>query len=194
MLLDALGPGEASLSTAELRSAFNPDLTARARSADAATYYSSDEPPGSRRLRDLILESAFYSRHLYGKAASRALLFVVLVLIGVVTALFVAVPAATDDWRLLVARVLVVVLGSALLFELLEAGLAWWSASAETGAVLRRAERADLSDQYTALSFVGDYSAATAAAPPIPSDLYAKEREHLDSIWADYRLSAGSAS
>lgn len=189
LLIDGLGSSETNLELADLRSDFSRAVTTAATTVDAKGYYFSSETPGSARLREHILESAFWSKDLYGKAGKRALIAAGVLLAAIVAALLISVPQASTDTLLLVARVLVLLLGSALMLELLGDGFTWLAASRDTTRVFHRAEYGDLDGRHWALALFGDYSAATASAPPIPERVYKRTESHLNEIWASYRTS-----
>lgn len=186
LLLDALGSLEGSLELTDLRTEFETPITESAKRADAATYYSSSEAPGPARLRDLVLESAFWSKHLYRKSAIRSLRRVGLWLVGILTALFLSIPEASGDTRLLVARVLLLLLGSVVMFEDLGDGLSWLAASTGTERVCARAEHVNSPSHHQQLALFADYSAATVVAPPIPDGIYEREKDRLNSLWKTY--------
>lgn len=191
MLLDALGFDEKGAEFAELRSEFGQTITATATGLDAKSYYFSAEPCGPARMRDNVLESAFWSKHLYRQSAKRALRTFAILLVAVLAALLLAIPNASSDVALLLSRVLVILLGSALMFEHLGYRLAWIAAAEDSGRALHRAETLNLDIGHHGLALFGDYSAATAAAPPIPEVIYKKHEEHLNAIWKTYQSKQG---
>lgn len=196
MLLDALGSNECSLELTDLRSEFKQTVTVAAAKADAKGYYFSKENPGASRLRDHVLESAFWSKDLYKKAGENALVVVAVLFFAILAAVFFSVAEASSDTRLLLARIMVVLLSSAVMFELLGDGLTWRAASSDANRSFHRAEHADPESEHQRLALFGDYSAATAAAPPIPDRVYKNSENHLNTIWKSYRSSRdnGAAS
>jgi hypothetical protein len=62
--------------------------------------------------------------------------------------------------------------------------LAWGSAAQQAGDVDRRLERCDPDGSEAVLAIWGDYSVATATAPPIPTPVYRKHKEQLEHGWA----------
>jgi hypothetical protein len=108
------------------------------------------------------------------------------VVLVVLIALFVLL-LVSGNAQLLVARTLVVALGFITSYDEFGRALAWQTAAAQADAVERRFEKLDVTSVEPALAVFGDYSVATATAPPIPKHFYNKERDRLNSGWADRR-------
>lgn len=100
----------------------------------------------------------------------------------------VVLPFVSGSAQLLIARTLVVALGFITAYDELGRALAWRAAANQAGAVDRRLEKLDVATVAPALAVFGDYSVATATAPPIPTAIYRKRKDRLDKGWAKRKI------
>jgi hypothetical protein len=183
LLCDAFATPPGALAIRDLRANFSKRAERTAHKFEDANYYSSTTAPGHGRLRDHLQESAFWSSYLYAAAARAAAVAAGVVLIVVIVALFVAVGTESSHASLVVARVGAAFLSFLVFSDVVTQALAWHDASAKARDVTRRLERDPLDEQATALAVFGDYSAATATTPPIPSRLYNRHHDRIDRAW-----------
>jgi len=188
MVASAFGESPEPVEERELRSKFSKSDERRAAILDDPHYYASDTEAGLPRLSELLQESAFFSKHLYKKAASRACVLVAVLLGGVAVAALIALPTTAGDTSLLIARLVVVVLGVFIGIDVLGRARSWDGAAREVEAVYRRlgATGARRSSKVL-MGILADYSVTTADCPPIPTDIHEREREGLDRLWAQSR-------
>lgn len=192
LLLDSFGRTQEPLDITDLRARFSPRAQRRADKFEDTNYYASSEPPGLARLRGHLQESAFWSKHLYDAAAirSRWHAFGVPVILTVVIAL--AWPVLPSSIGTLLARALVLFLSLLFAFDEFSRNLAWGAASAQAERVDRRLEALKVDDLEPVLALFGDYSVATAGAPPIPSSVYQSEKARLDELWKQRKAAHGA--
>lgn len=150
-------------------------------------YYSTKKAAGPERLAEMTIESAFYTRSLYGRLSSRIwiALIVVLAMLALVplAALTAAIPTSTD---LLVARIL-----CALIPLLLTIDLVGW--------VLRLTSKVrairDIEQDIGRLSgteemqlphvmrLVSEYNCQLAKGIPVHRWLYDRWRGEISDLW-----------
>ena len=184
MLADAFGELPEPLQDAELRRRFSKRDERRAVSLENPNYYASTASPGLARLADHLQESAFWSKDLYHRAASRTYFLFALLAVGVVVAALLTLPTVVGETALFIARMIVLVLGVVIGVDVLGRALSWGEAG-------RQAERVDSrvgaagARRSTKVMFgiLADYAVATAGCPPIPTDLHTKEYERLNRLW-----------
>lgn len=192
MLTDAFGKFE-HLDAADIVPEFPEGLAALAAKLDDGAYYASTHGPGADRLAGHLQESAFWSRHLYRRAAQAAYLAFAVKLSVVVAAVLISLPAAGEGVGVQIARIIVVVLGALIAQNDLGKAELWSAAARAAGDVDRRVE-ASFGGTEKMLAIFADYHVATALAPPIPTRVYDNNRNRLNALWARERATASGNS
>lgn len=142
------------------------------------------KPAGPERFRDYLQESTFWSHHLYRVAARRTFIRAILLLIGVLLVSLILLLFVSGTAQLLFARALVVSLGFLIAYDEFGRALAWQAAATKVGTVDTNLQHLDIGDMEHALAVFGDYSAATATAPLIPTGVYTSEENRINDLWA----------
>jgi hypothetical protein len=184
ILIEALGPTQELVDAVDLHLCFNDKIKTKARTLDDPAYYASKEGVGIGRLKEMLQESAFWSKHLYRAAAGRSATICVVLAIGIIAIVILGWPVAIEDKSLLLPRALVIFLGFVVAFDELGRWLDWMGASEQVEAVDRRLERIDGSHLEPLLAVFSDYGVATASAPPIPTRVYTREKDRLNDAWS----------
>jgi hypothetical protein len=195
LLLDALGATTEHIDLADLVNRIGPEAQARATRSINPDYFASKAPQGVVRLRDHLQENAFWGKYLYAEAAgwySRALGAFGAAAIAVA---LIAIPLAPHSQSLTVARVLVTALSFGAALTQINEILSWRSARSKIETVDRRLEvlsslsEAELMSKGIEALFAvfGDYCVATAMSPPIPTSIYRRHREKLNTLWNGLR-------
>ena len=185
LLIDALGTVHEPLDTVDIRQKLSEGAESRAEEFENPNYYTTTKPIGPERFRDYLQESAFWSKHLYDAAAKRSFVLSAVLVIAVLLTALIALPLISGNAQLLVARTLVVALGFITAYDEFGRALAWRAAAVQAEAVDRRLENLDITSAEPALGVFGDYSVATATAPPIPTALYKKRQNRLNRGWEE---------
>jgi hypothetical protein len=183
LLADALAKPADTLAIRDLRVKFSSRAKKTAHKFEDPNYYATNEAPGPERFRAELQESAFWSRELYGAAATVGYVVAAVLLVLVVGALFIAAGTAPADVSLVVARIGVLFLSFLVFSDVLTQALAWTDASRKSDAVYRRLEGETLEDEGRALAVFGDYCVATATTPPIPTLMYRRHHDRVDAAW-----------
>lgn len=183
LLADALAKPADALAIRDLRARFSRRAKAIAHKFEDPSYYATSAQPGSARLRAELQESAFWSRELYGVSATIAYFIAGAVFLVVLVALLIVAGTDAADASLTVARVGVVFLSFLVFSDVLTQALAWRDASRKSDVIVRRLQNEGLDDDGAALAVFGDYCAATATTPPIPSLLYRWNHDRIENAW-----------
>jgi hypothetical protein len=184
LLCNAYGSSE-SIDASDLRASLPDSIHARAANLETPQYYASKQPPGPARLRELLQESAFFSKHLFAAASRSALLLGLLPVVGLVAAIVLAAPFSNSPTTLLLTRLLVAVLSLLISADVLGHALSWHSSSQLANRVDHALDSVDLERVDALMAAFADYGVATSSAPPIPTDLYEKMRDRLNRSWQE---------
>lgn len=190
--LNALGSTEERLELEKWLSRVNPRPAQQEAEPAAADYFASNSAIGLRRLCDHLQENSFWNTHQYRRAAAHYAKILLIFAGLTVASILIAVPLASGDRSLILARVLVAVLASGAALTQFTEVRSWRSAEAKSERLDSRLELlAPLSEKElkqqklgTILAIYGDYRVTTAGAPPIPKWLYDQEKDHLNALWA----------
>ncbi len=183
LLWNAFGKTPGPLDLRDLRAEFSEQAEQTATSFEDDDYYASTQAQGPDRLRDLIQESAFWSHQLYRTAAMTMGALAAVLLILVLVAFAIVMGAQSADYALTVARIGVVFLSFLVFSDVLTDAWAWSVAATKSKEVSRRLDGETLNDPPNALAVFGDYSIATATAPPIPSFVYRRHHDRIERAW-----------
>jgi len=193
LLIDALGSTTEHIDLANLVQQVTPRARGRMAQSLDPDYFASKSPNGIRRLRDHLQENAFWGKCLYDAAAAKYTKFLIIFGIFAAIAAFIAIPFAPRGQSLTFARVLVTALTFGAALTQFNEISAWRSAKNKIEMVDRRLEAlAGLSEKElqsrrieALFAVFGDYCVATAMSPPIPKEVYLRERNRLNTLWRD---------
>jgi hypothetical protein len=182
-LIRALGTEPSRIDVVDVPQRFSARARSNAEKWEDPNYWATQASPGPKKLRASLHESSFWSKHLYRKAAHRAFKrtggLVGVALLG----LLILVLVGAGDAKVAAARLLVVGLSFLVATDELSEAVAWRSASLGADATERDLRHADLQQLDIALAIIGDYFVVTAAAPPIPSEIYRRYHDDLNAAW-----------
>ncbi|MET7826276.1 hypothetical protein ABZT23_16495 [Streptomyces sp. NPDC005386] len=196
--LDALGSTEERLELNRWLSRVSSGPAQQATAPASADYFASNSPIGMRRLCDHLQENAFWNMHQYRKTAAHYAR-ILWIFAGLTIALIlVAIPLASGDRSLILARVLVAALASGAALTQFSEVRSWKSAEGKSERLDTRLDSlTSFSEEElrrdklgTILAVYGEYRVTTASAPPIPKWLYDREKEHLNDLWTQRTTSA----
>lgn len=190
MLADAFGGPVELIDATDISAQFDVELTEDELATRYAGYYASTKSQGFDRLCDHLQESAFWSKHLYGEAAKRSLLFFLTFFVSTLALAFLT-PVFQPDKPLYLPRSLILIVAFLASVDWLGDYLAFSSAKSQAEAVDRRLTHRP--HRYSALnpktlapilSIFSDYVVARASAPLIPRSVYEKNRDRLNRLWS----------
>ncbi|MFR0356910.1 hypothetical protein [Streptomyces sediminimaris] len=192
LLLDALGAVDERVDLSNWFDRVTPPAGETLPAPVAPDYFASDAALGMKRLCEHLQENAFWGKHLYKSAAAyygRMLWTFAIVSIGVI---LIAIPMTSDENNIILARVIVVALTSGAAFTQLAEVMAWRSAEMKSEILDRRLDSlAALAEEElassrigTVFSAYGDYCIATSGAPPVPTWIYTRQRDRINSLWS----------
>ncbi|MEU9082306.1 hypothetical protein [Streptomyces sp. NPDC048357] len=192
LLLDALGSTEERVDLNNWFSRVTPRPGESPPTPAPPDYFASQSSTGLKRLCEHLQENAFWGKQLYKEAADYYGRMLWGFTTASVAAILIAIPVASDGHGLVLARLIVVALASGAAFTQLSEVAAWKSAESKSETLDRRLESlADCTDEElrstrigTLLSAYGDYCTATAGAPPVPTWIYLREKDRVNSLWA----------
>jgi hypothetical protein len=186
LLCDAMSSGE-TIDSADLRASFNKEVYREAERIQVDDYYASSAPPGKERLRDLLAESAFFSKHLFAAASQHAFVLGLLPLVCVIVAIVLAAPFANAPATLLLTRLLVGLLAVLISADSFGHALAWHRSSQLANRVDHALSPNEAISMEALIASFADYGVATSNCPPVPSMIYLSMRDRLNRIWQEQR-------
>jgi hypothetical protein len=183
ILMDGLGWPEPAAAT-YLRANFPRHVDKKATSLEDDRYYATAANPGESRLRDILVESAFWSKVLYQRASA---FMTTLVVVGGTVVLAVSIVSSsfsTGQTGVIVARVVILFLLFLIGSDVLGQVFDWNNASRRCEAVDNDLQRLNRSDSDRLLPIFTEYVIATANTTPIPTFVYRSHQEKLNELWA----------
>jgi len=185
LLAHALGRPVVGKEYAELHAGFSVSDDA-GRDHEAPDYFSTQEPPGFRRLGHMLQELAFWTQHLAAISSQRLWIFFLASALVSLTALLATPYLASQSSAEAVARVVCVVLAFLTSGNVLSGALAFQRAEKLLAQMDERLERALQSAEpdYDVLVARADYSAVVQGIPLIPTNVYQGNRDRLNKLWA----------
>jgi hypothetical protein len=188
MLFNAFGKSEESLDVTDLLNSFGEEKLIQKASRLDEKFHYPEFYYQSKKLLDNLQESAFWSKHLFEIVAKRTIWLLLLISFAVIFVVFLIEPLLVSQNVSLIPKIIVVFLAFVIADELSTA-FAWREAANRCDAVDRRVEKilaaVNEPSQEVMLAIFSDYAVATAAAPPIPKDIYEAEWDHLEQSWND---------
>lgn len=154
---------------------------------DAPDYFARDSSEGPGRLVQALHESAYWSKHLFGLAASRGWLVVGVAVVGAVAVLAALPQLASRSWTIDVARAVCLVLTWLVAAGAIDAAIRFSAAEREMGRILGHLLGATgfPSDDPRVLVLLQDYNSAVQGAPIIPTAIYRQHRDRLARAWRE---------
>jgi hypothetical protein len=150
-------------------------------------YYETREKTGPGRLRDMTIESAFYTRHLYAKATKVLWWLFAVVVIGIVTAVsFSSLKSLPQSSSFNVVYAVYLLLPVILSIDLLEWGI---KLNARMGSIceierdLERLEADGGVDLTQVMRLVSEYNCQVADGFPIPDWFFSRHHNEIKRLW-----------
>lgn len=171
-------------------------FTARPKEGEEASisdYFGSRAEPGTRRLAEMLEESAFFTSALQRASGELMMIFLIGSTILAASGWLATSPALNDANMIAIARVFLAFTVFFLSSDVLGAALAHNRAAVAMSAMRLRlaAARARGFPNGDILQAVADYNAAVEGAPlPLPR-LYKRRALELNRAWAEYKEDMG---
>lgn len=185
VLMNGLGLQEEPIGAIDLRMTIGSRVENRAQEMEDSDYYATRAPAGPARLRDILVESAFWSKHLYCKAADRSFTVLAISVAGVIVLLLSTSALKGNPQDIVVSRIVILFLLFLIGIDELGQALEWRHAGVAVANLDRDLARLVTPSTEALLSVFAEYSVATATAVPIPTGMYEGNRERLNRLWAE---------
>jgi hypothetical protein len=150
-------------------------------------YYSTPEPIGSGRLAEMTLESAFWTRHLYGKL--RTIVWAIFVLALIVSGLVISIPAfgiAPQGVAIRIATAVYILLPILLTIDLLGWAIRLGRLMSSIRAIeidLERLKASGSLDAQQVLRLVSEYNCQVIGGFPIHPWIYRHWHDEIHELW-----------
>jgi hypothetical protein len=150
-------------------------------------YYSSTSEPGARRMAEITLESAFYTRHV--DLAARQILIVAVIVVSVVL-FVVAYLALSDPGAAAFDAVVAQVTATAVLVFIVLDVVGWILRLTRQNATILQVERdldrllarADI-EKTDVLRLVSEYDCEMVNSVPVPLDFFRRRHDDIRELW-----------
>jgi len=152
-------------------------------------YYASNLPTGANRLVDIIAESAYFTRHLAGKAAEYLQIIFAASALALISILYISISVPNSESIVVIVAKTAI---SAIAFFLAGDIFFLWKKYSDLKAqadetfkvcaILRAESQLPLSQ---AMQTVEDYHLALVQSPPIPFKLYLKYQDPLNRAYQE---------
>lgn len=184
LLIDALGPSSEHADIRMLRELAGAKAEEAARQFPLPkTYYESSLEPGMARLRGNLQESAFFTHSLARQAARRAFVTFGLLAFATVAGSIAFLLFADRDLGVILANCTIAFVSFLVAADYLGQAMSWSACATTVERIERRIENLPDDDIQAHMAALADYEAATAVAPAIPTAIYKRERDRLDTLW-----------
>lgn len=195
MLMDGFRYREPAAAT-DLRAQFNKAIARKAVKLEDANYYASKEAPGARRLREILVECAFWSKHLYRCAFNQVAVLTAVSAIVVIGGAIANSAFASPHTNVIVGRSAVAFLLALMYADVLTQTFEWHSAAGKIEGIDKDLQHLQDAKVEDLLPLFAEYSVATAHATPIPTYVYKQEAAKLNALWAQRKnqLFAGESA
>ena len=165
---------------------FNVDETEGLKHQDE-NYYDTSEEFGMKKLAEILEESAFWSTHLFRLSSTRYwIYFSVAVCIAVLGLLLLPIVSNGGD-SILLSQMFCIILTWLVTGQLFVSALSFTDAANKIDNIEGRLESIvenEATDE-DVIVIVCDYNTLVEKTPIIPSSLYEKNKDRLNTLWAD---------
>jgi hypothetical protein len=150
-------------------------------------YYTTPKPIGPGRLAEMTLESAFWTRHLYGKL--RIIVWAIFIGALIVSGLVISIPAfgvAPQGVALRIATAVYILLPVLLTIDLLGWAIRLGRLMASIRAVevdLERLTNSGAMDTQQVLRLVAEYNCQVVSGFPIHPWIYRRWHDEIHELW-----------
>ncbi len=150
-------------------------------------YYATPEPIGPSRLAEMTLESAFWTRHLYGKL--RIIVWTIFVVALIVSGLVISIPAfgiAPQGVAVRIATAVYILLPVLLTIDLLGWAIRLGRLMSSIRAVesdLERLKNSKALDSPQVLRLVAEYNCQVVSGFPIHPWIYRRWHDEIHELW-----------
>ena len=150
-------------------------------------YFKTQKDYGNQKLAEIVEESSFWSKHLYKMSSKRYWFYFLATLAISILGLLLLPLLNIGSLDILISQVFSLILIWLITGNIFAAAMSFTNAANAADDIEGRLDKMALnieSDQ-DVLLIVSDYNALVESSPTIPSDLYEKNKECLNSLWKE---------
>ena len=148
-------------------------------------YFKSQQEYGNKKLAEIVEESSFWSKHLYKKSARRYWLYFSVTLVISILGLLLVPLLNVGSMDILISQVFCLILIWLITGSIFSTAMSFTNAANSIDDIEGRLDKMALNKEpdQDVLLVVSDYNALVESSPTIPSDLYEKNRDTLNTLW-----------
>jgi hypothetical protein len=183
---NGLGVKISGKSYTDLKMLFNVHESAGEKYEDEM-YFKTQKEYGNQKLAEIVEESSFWSKHLFKKSAKRYWLYFSATLVISILGLLLLPLLNVGSLDILISQVFSLILIWLITGNIFASAMSFTNAANAADDIEARLDKMALNmeSNQDVLLIVSDYNALVESSPTIPSDLYGKNRERLNSLWKD---------
>ncbi len=150
-------------------------------------YFKTQKEYGNKKLAEIVEESSFWSKHLFKMSAKRYWFYFAATLTISILGLLLLPLLNVGSLDILISQVFCLILIWLVTGNIFSAAMSFTNAANSTDDIEGRLDKmaSNMESDQDVLLIVSDYNALVESSPTIPSDLYEKNREKLNTLWRE---------
>jgi len=149
-------------------------------------YFTASASYGNKKLAEIIEESSFWSKHLYKMSAQRYWRYFVAILLISIIGLLLLPILNIGSADILIAQVFSLILIWVITGNIFTTAMSFTSAASFVDNIETRLDSMAAHNEFDdVLIIVSDYNALVGSTPIIPSNLYDRNKDRLNKLWAE---------
>lgn len=151
------------------------------------TYFKTQKDYGNQKLAEIVEESSFWSKHLFKMSAKRYWFYFSVTFTISILGLLLLPLLNIGSLYMLISQVFCLILMWLITGNIFAAAMSFTNAANSADDIEGRLDKMALNieSNQDVLLIVSDYNALVESSPTIPSDLYEKNQERLNSLWRE---------
>ncbi len=150
-------------------------------------YFKTEQEYGNQKLAEIVEESSFWTKHLFKLSAKRYWIYFGITLVISILGLLLLPLINVGSLNILISQVFCLILIWLITGNLFTAAMTFTNTANSVNDIEARLDKmaSNKESAQDVLVIVSDYNALVESSPTIPSDLYEKNRDRLNTLWEE---------